>query len=177
MSFFIGPIYIKKQTFENGIFPEILKTAQAIPIFKIGDQQDSNNYWPISLLSNIGKIIEKLIHKRLFKFLNNDNCLFNYQFEFKNHHSTNHALISITEKIRKSTDDGKIACEIFLDFQEAFDTVDNDILLAKLEHYEIRGIPLRLFKTYLTERTLHTAINNDIWETLPINIGVPQKLD
>ena len=171
MSFFIGPIDIKKTTFENGIFPEILKTAQAIPIFKIGDQQDSNNYWPISLLSNIGKIIEKLIHKRLFKFLNNDNCLFNYQFEFKNHHSTNHALISITEKIRKVIDDGKIACEIVLDFQETFDTVDNDILLAKLGHYE------RLFKTYLTERVLHTAINNDIWETLPINIGVPQKLN
>ena len=103
-------------------------------------------------------MIEKLIHKRLFKFLNSNNCLFNYQFGFRNHHSTNHALISITEKIRKAVDDGKIACGVFLDFQKAFDTVDHDILLAELEHYGIRGIPLKLFKTYLAERTQHTAI-------------------
>ena len=62
----------------------------------------------------------------------------------------------------------------FLTFRRHFDTVDHDILLAKLEHYGIRGIPLKLFKTYLTERTQHTTINNDISETLPINIGVPQ---
>ena len=163
--------YLINLAFETGVFPDILKTAKLIPIIKKGDQQDCNNYRPISLLSNIGKIIEKLIHKGLFKFLNSNNCLFNYQLGFRNHHSTNHALISITEKIRKAIDDGKIACGVFLDFQKAFDTVDHDILLAKLEHYGIRGIPLKLFKTYLTERTQH---NKDISETLPINIGVPQ---
>ena len=61
-----------------------------IPIFKKGNQQDFNNYRPISLLSNIGKIIKKVIHKRLFQFLNNNNCLFNYQLGFRNHHSTKH---------------------------------------------------------------------------------------
>ena len=91
--------YLINLAFETGIFPDTLKTTKVIPIFKKGDQQDCNNYRPISLLSNIGTIIEKLIHKRLFKFLNSDNCLFNYQFGFRNHHSTNHALISITEKI------------------------------------------------------------------------------
>ena len=90
--------YLINLAFETGVFPDILKTAKLIPIIKKGDQQDCNNYRPISLLSNIGKIIEKLIHKRLFKFLNSNNCLFNYQFGFRNHHSTNHALISITEK-------------------------------------------------------------------------------
>ena len=73
-----------------------------------------------------------------------------------------------------AVDDGEIACGVFLDFQKAFDTVDHDILLAELEHYGIRGIPLKLFKTYLTERTQHTAIKNDISETLPINISVPE---
>ena len=104
-----------------------------------------------------------------------NNCLFNYQFSFRDHHSTNHALIRIIEKIRKAVDDGKIACGVFLDFQKAFDTVDHDdILHCELEHYGIRGKPLKLFKTYLTERIQHTAINNDISETLPTNIGVPQ---
>ena len=165
--------YLINLAFETGIFSEILKTAKVIPIFKKGDQQDFNNYRPISLLSNIGKIIEKLIHKCLFKFLNNNNCLFNYQFGFRNHHSTNHALISITEKIQQTIDDVKIACGVFLDFEKTFDTVDHDILLAKLEHYEIRGIPLKLFKIYLTDRTQHTASTNNISETLHINIGVP----
>ena len=66
--------YLINLAFETGIFPEIIRTAKVIPFFKKGDQQNCNNYRPISLLSNLGKIIEKLIHKRLFKFLNNNNC-------------------------------------------------------------------------------------------------------
>ena len=66
-----------------------------------------------------------------------------------------------------------MACAVFLDFQKALDTVDHDILHAKLEHYGIRGISLKLFKTYLTERTQHIAINN-ISKTLPIDISVLQ---
>ena len=81
---------------------------------------------------------------------------------------------SITEKIRKTIHDGKIARRVFLNFQKAFDTVDHDILLAKLEYYGIRYIPLKLYKTHLTERTQHTAINNNISETLPTNIAVTQ---
>lgn len=82
-------------------------------------------------------------------FLEIKNCLFNYQFGFWNHDSTNHALISITETIRKALDDGNYACAVFLDFQKAFATVNHDILLAKPEHYGFRGIPLNLFKEYL----------------------------
>ena len=147
--------------FETGIFPEILKTAKVIPIFKKGDQQDCNNYRQISLQSNIDKIIEKLIQKRLFNLLNYNNCPYNCRFGFRNHHSPNHALISITEKIQKAIDDGKLAWGVFLDFQKAFETVNHDILLDKLEHYGITSIPLKLFKTYLTERTQYTAINNN----------------
>ena len=76
--------YLINLAFETGIFPDILKTAKLIPIFKKGDQQDCNNYSPISLLSNIAKIIETLIHKDLLKFLNSNNCLLNYQFGFRN---------------------------------------------------------------------------------------------
>ena len=136
-----------------------------IPIFKKGDQQDCNNYRLISALSNIGKIIEKLIHKRLFKFLNSNNCLFNYQFGFQNYHSTNYAPISITEKIRKAVDDGKKACGVFPDFQEAFDTLDHDILLAKLEHYGITGIPLKLFKTITLDENLKFKKHMELLKT------------
>ena len=81
------------------MFPEILKIAKMIPIFKKGDQQDCNNYRPISLLSNIGKIIEKVIHKSLFKLLNNNNCFFNYQFGFRNIISQTMSLLALLKKL------------------------------------------------------------------------------
>ena len=79
-------------SFNKGVFPSSLKLAKVIPIHKKGDTQDSNNYRPMSLLSNLCKLIKKLILKRLYSFLHQNDCLFTYQFGFRNHHSTNHAL-------------------------------------------------------------------------------------
>ena len=132
-------------SFNTGVFPNSLKLAKVIPVFNKGDQQECSNYRPFSLLSNIGKLIEKLLCNRLNDFLNQNKWLYKYQFGFRNHHSTNHALISITEKIRKALDHGKFACGVFLDFQKAFGTVNQKILLSKLEHCGIRGIALYLF--------------------------------
>ena len=109
-----------------------------MPIFKKGDQQDCNNYRPISVLSNFSKLIEKLQYNR---------------FGFRNHHSPNQASISITETIRNALNDGKYLCGVFLDFQKAFDTVNHEILFSQLEHYGIRGMPLKLFQNYLMNRT------------------------
>ena len=134
--------------FNTGDFPNCLKLAKVIPVYKKGDQQECNNYRPISLLSNINKLIEKLLYNRLYKILNQNKCLFNFQFGFGNHHSTNHALISITEKIRKALGESKFTCGVFLDFQKAFDTVNHKILISKLAYYRIRGLPLHLFQNY-----------------------------
>ena len=120
-------------------------------MFKKGDQQDYNNYRPILLLSNISQIIEKLVHRQLYGFLEFNNHLYTNQFGFRNLHSTNHALITITEKIRKAIDNGEITCGVFLDLQKAFDTVDHEILLSKPEHYGICGVPVKWFKTFLTQ--------------------------
>ena len=78
--------------------------------------------------------------------------MYTNQFGFRNLYSTNHALIIITEKIRKATDNGKITCGVFLDLQKAFDTVDHEILLSKVEHYGIRRVPLKWFNTFLTQQ-------------------------
>ena len=84
-------------SFDTADFLNCLKRLiDVIPVYKKGDQQECNNYRPISLLSNISKLIEIVLYNRLYKFLNQSKCLFNYQFGFRNHHSTNHALISIT---------------------------------------------------------------------------------
>ena len=118
------------------MFPNILKTANVTPIFKNDDPALCNNYRPISLLSNISKIFEKIIHARLSVFLSTNNILYEKQFGFRNQHSTNHALIEITEKIKQGCDSGKFVCGVFLDFQKAFDTVNHDILLKNLSTME-----------------------------------------
>ena len=135
--------------FQTGTFPDILKTAKTIPILKKGDPLERNNYRPISLLSNIGKLIEKLVHVRLDIFLETNNCFYENKFGFRKCHSTN-ALITITEKIRHTLDIHKhyYICGVFLDIHRAFDTVNHDILLSKLRYHSIRDTLFNLIKSY-----------------------------
>ena len=159
---------------ESGVFPQKMKIARVIPIYKKDDSQDCNTYRTISLLPNISKLFEKLIKSRFSKFLEDNKCLFSRQFGFRNKHSTNHALIDLTETIRKALDDNEFACGVFLDFKKAFDTVNHKILLKKLEHYGIRGHAIKWFKSYLSERKQYTAVSNADSQTNEISNGVPQ---
>ena len=102
-------------SFNRGIFPNFLKVANVIPIHKKGEKLDSNNYRPISLLSNISKLFEKSMHIRLTSFLRKNKILFSYQFGFRSNYSTNHALVSLTEMTRNAIDNGNFACSVFID--------------------------------------------------------------
>ena len=90
--------------------------------------------------------------KRQYTFLNSNNIIYNLQFGFRQQHSTSHALINITENIRKALDGGNIGCGVFVDLQKAFDTVDEQTLLAKLNHYGIHGVANDWLKSYLSNR-------------------------
>ena len=114
------------------------------------------------------------MYTRIYNFLEKCNCLYKKQFGFRNSHLTNHALISITEKIRESLDNNEYSCGVFLDFQKAFDTVNHNILLKKLHHYGIRGITNDWFKSYLNSRTQQTKVNDSISEKTEVTYGVPQ---
>ena len=115
-------------SFSTGIYIDDLKISKIIPIFKEkGSNLDYCNYRPISLLSNIDKIIEKLMFKRLYHFFSKNDVLYNLQFGFRENHSTIHALIYLTEKVRKALDDNCYSCGVFVDLQKAFDTIDHDI--------------------------------------------------
>ena len=159
-------------SFKTGVFPSVLKTAKVIRIFKKDSKLDYSNYRPISLLSNIEKILEKLMYKRLYTFLKNKN-IYDLLFGFRQY-STSHALIDIAKNIRKTLDDGNIGCAIFVDLQKAFDTVDHQILLAKLNHYGIRGISNDCFEFYLSNRNQYVSINGCESSLAVINCGVPQ---
>ena len=162
------------KSFSSGIFPDLLKIVKVIPIHKGGSTQDMNNYRPISLLSIFDKIIEKLMHKRLYKFLDENNILYDKQFGFRKKNSTIFSLIEITEKIKESIDNKKFGCGIFIDLRKAFDTVNHDILLKKLDHYGIRGNTNNWFNSYLKDRVQYVYLNGESSEQKPITCGVPQ---
>ncbi|XP_057310678.1 uncharacterized protein LOC130648640 [Hydractinia symbiolongicarpus] len=161
-------------SFTTGIFPTNLKTAKTIPIYKKGSKLELTNYRPISLLSNIDKIYEKIIYKRVYGFLEANNALYKHQFGFRKNYSTSQTLLNISQKIMDALDKGNYACGVFIDLQKAFDTVDHEILLKKLFHYGIRGTPLSLFKSYLTGRQQFVSINGNISTSNLIRHGVPQ---
>ena len=102
-------------SFMTGVFPSVLKNAKVVPLFKKDSELNYSNYCPISLLSNIEKIPEKLLYKRLYTFLDNNNIIYDLQFGFRQQCYTSHALINITENIRKPHDDGNIGCGVFVD--------------------------------------------------------------
>ena len=114
------------------------------------------------------------MHKRLYEFLDEHDILFINQFGFRKKSSTIHALLDITQRIRESLDNGKYGCGVFIDLKKAFDTVNHDILLTKLEHYGIRNNILAWFKSYLSDRKQYVFFNGKSSETLNISCGVPQ---
>ena len=148
-------------SFITGVILSVLKTAKLVPVFKKEPKYVYSNYRPMSLSSNIEKILEKLVYKRLYTFLNNSNIIqhYNLQFGFRQQYSTFHALISFTENIRKAHDGGNIGCGVLVDLQKAFDTVDQQILLAKLNHYGMCGVSNDWFKYYLSNRSQYVSIN------------------
>ena len=158
-------------SFMTGVFPSVLKTAKVVPVFKKDSRLDYSNYRPIAVLSNIEKILEKLMYKRLYTFLNNNNIIYKLQFGFRQQYSTSHALINITENIRKALDDGNIGCGVFVDLQKAFDTVNHQTLLAKLNHYGIRGVSNDWFKSCLSNHNQYVSINGFDTGLTTINCG------
>ena len=156
-------------------FPECLKRAVVVPIFKSGNVSEAKNYRPISLLPAISKVFEKIIYIRMTSFLKHTNQLHNNQFCFRSKLGTIDALISVVDSIRYNLNKPAISTHaIFLDLKKAFDTVDHSILLEKLWRMGFRGPINTILKSYLTNRKQKIRCGDTESSFLPLRIDVTQ---
>ena len=158
----------------SGVFPVKLKMCRVIPIFKSGSKSECDNYRPISLLSSISKILEKIVAQKLIDHLLNNDLLYVHQYGFLPNHSTEHNLLQIVNYISKALNDGNFCIGVFLDLKKAFDVCSHEILLKKLAKMGIRGTSLLWFKNYLAGRSQYVEVNGSKSDPLEIDISVIQ---
>ena len=159
---------------EQGKFPNHLKRAHVVPIYKNGDAEEPNNYRPISITSALSKVFEKLICNQILEHLERNNLLSQIQFGFRAKYSTTDALLYATEKIRSDIDNNKMVAAAFLDLSKAFDSISHEILLEKLENLGFDQIAISLIGSYLSNRTQKVVIQNTSSDWIDLYQGVPQ---
>lgn len=158
----------------EGIFPDIFKIAKIIPLHKKGDKLLLNNYRPISLLSSISKILERVIYNKMLRFCNKHDILSNEQHGFRVGRSTQSAILCLLNELYENLDKNKKCFGIFMDLSKAFDLVDHALLLGKLNKYGFRGKLGEWLESYLSNRTQLVEIGSVKSERLPVSRGVPQ---
>ena len=166
--------YIINLSLNRGYFPSLFKIAKIVPVHKSGPYSDHTNYRPISLLSNISKLIEKIVHVRLLNFLNKLDILSPCQYGFLKNSSTELALLDLTHHISMGIESRLHTIGVFIDFSKAFDSIDHSILLQKLSHYGVRGPSHDWFTSYLNNRSQYVSIDNIHSNTTSTTTGVPQ---
>ena len=175
LNILIQPLtYVTNLSLMQGIFPDELKKAKIIPLYKANDPMLFNNYRPISILPLFSKVLERIMYNRIVKFINKHKLLYEYQFGFRKDHSTYMALIILIDKITEALDNGEFTITVLIDFRKAFDTVDHSILLNKLYHYGIRGIAFEWMKSYLSNRQQQVYYNGANSSYITMNCGVTQ---
>lgn len=166
--------YLGNLCFTKGVFPSLMKQSIITPVYKNGDRAQINNYRPISVLTGISKVMEKLINNRLTQYLNKFNILSASQYGFRQGKCTQDAILDLTSCIVDHLDSKNKCLTVFLDLKKAFDTVSVPILIKKLENIGIRDNQLNLMKDYLSDRTQRVKIGDYRSNDLKVTFGVPQ---
>ena len=172
----IAPILtdIFNEFVEIGEYPSICKIAKITPLTKPGDPTNKDNYRGISVLTQLNKIFEKLIHGRMVDFIDDNDILCKTQFGFRKGLSTSDAITHLNEKLIENIEKKKVTAVLFMDLKSAFDTVNHEILLKKLEHIGFRGSILCLLSSYLTGRQQYIKSGSIESVLLDVVCGVPQ---
>ena len=130
---------IVNMSLEQGIVPDGMKLAEVIPVYKANSRDTFTNYRPISLLSNISKTLEKVVHKRLYGFVTKHEILYDGQYGFRPKHSTIDALTEFVSNALPALDNSGHCLAVYLYLSKAFNTIKHSVLIDKLEHYGVRG--------------------------------------
>ena len=166
---------IINQSINTGIFPDKLKLAIVKPLFKNkGDNATFGNYRPISLLSTISKVFERIVFNQLYSYMDSNNLFLNSQYGFRKNHSTEYAALEFVDRIAKDLEAKKVPLSVFIDLSKAFDTLDHGILLKKLKYYGIKGTALKWFESYLSNRQQMVNYDGTLSVKLKLSTGVPQ---
>jgi hypothetical protein len=172
---FVEPImHIVNLSIVSGVFPSIFKIAKVYPLYKSSDATNKTNYRPISLLSVFSKIIEKVVKEQLCYYLEQNSILTDLQYGFRKDRNINDALFNINKDINNLINNNKRGLLAFLDLAKAFDSLDRNKLIRKLDLVGVRGKALEWFSSYLAERRQIVAVNNVESTALPIDYGVVQ---
>ena len=158
----------------EGVYPGHFKVAKVVPVYKGEDPTQFGNYRPVSVLPVLSQIFERVLQTRLIEFLENKKTLVPGQYGFRAGHSTAMAVLDMVERIRTAWNEGHSALGVFIDLKKAFDTVDHSLLLAKLEHYGVRGKALELITSYLEGRMQYVVYGGCESARGEISCGVPQ---
>lgn len=160
---------------KRGTFPNTFKESRVRAIYKgKGSKKDPSNYRPISVLSNLSKIYEKLIYSRLFTFLNKTNSISQHQYGFLEKSSTTSAALQALSVIQNSIKNGKKTAAIFIDVKKAFDSINHETLLTKLKHLGIRGPANEIIQDYLFNRKQTVSSEEEVSPARSFRYGVPQ---
>ena len=162
------------RSFSEGKFSEIWKFSNVIPLPKKGDNSDPSSFRPVSLLSNVGKLQERIAFKNIYNFLNGNDLLYKYQSGFLPNHSTTFQLIDIYNHICQTFDNNQFSCMVFCDVSKAFDRVWHKGLIFKLKQVGIEGELLEWINDYLSNRQQKVIIKNCSSSLRRVNAGVPQ---
>ena len=158
----------------ESIYPEFFKVARVVPVYKGEDPTQFGNYRPVSVLPVLSQVFERVLQSRLVEFFSEKGVLIPGQYGFRAGHSTAMAVLDMVEKVRGAWNSGNTALGVFIDLKKAFDTVDHRILLAKLEHYGVRGRAQDLLASYLEGRKQYVAYGGHESGRGEVNCGVPQ---
>ena len=165
---------IINQIFQHGVFPDSMKIAKVMPLYKKNEKNLFCNYRPVSILSSVSKVFEKIMHNQIYEHFEKLNILYPNQYGFRKNHSTEYAAMELVERIINEMDKNNMPINIFMDLSKAFDTLDHGILFHKLEYYGFKGPSLELMKCYLSNRTQYVELDNVKSDPMKISCGVPQ---
>ena len=158
----------------SGQFPNIWKKANVVPLFKKGEKNSKTNYRPISLLSNVSKVLERLVYNDLYEHCIKNKLLSPKNSSFKKGDGAVNQMLCLTDNIYKALDSGNSVAMVFLDISKAFDRVWHKGLLFKLQCFGVEGLLLNWFTDYISNRCQKVVLNGQESTLMFTNSGVPQ---